>query len=521
MIPARPAPPPPLAAAIVLAVAGTVAAAVAIALLQAEGQVRFTLLGGMLLLSGFALCGNIRLGLLWGLVLTAPLALCKRFMIVPNMGGASALQIDATDVFWVPLLLLQIRELQLGHRQREDIIFPLALKWWGAWILLGGFSILLGPYRSIAGLELVRMVKLFGIGLVVANEITRRSQLRHLAAALMIGALLQSTFGITQYLLQRPIGLHALGEATAEDIDLLSRGTLQSKEFVFRISALMGHANFLATFLAAQIPLALAVLMTRAPLVMRGIAATTLAFGGIALMLTLSRTGWVAAATALSGVMALSVFHPRLRTHFQLGRLAIALGALALGIAFSGKIVARLTKSDAGAVDFRWELLDVAIAMGKANPVFGSGLNSFVFQMPPYTKYKTPEGVTDHFGPNWPVVHNVYALAWAEQGAPGLIAILGFAGSMLWMAFRNLFSRDEEAYAFSMGALMAVCAFLLDWLASFTLRNDNVSRIIFIVIGLMAALERARRAERTVARREATAGAVPPTPPPLPTGAPA
>ena len=42
--------------------------------------------------------------------------------------------------------------------------------------------------------------------------------------------------------------------------------------------------------------------------------------------------------------------------------------------------------------------------MGKSDPIVGKGLNSFIFQMPPYTKYKDAEGMTEYFGENWPVL---------------------------------------------------------------------------------------------------------------------
>ena len=97
---------------------GASAAAVALALFLAPPHVRFTLLGASALAVAFAVCGNIRLGLLWALVLTAPLGLCKRFFITPNMGGASALQIDASDLFLFPLAFLLLREFHYGVRRR-------------------------------------------------------------------------------------------------------------------------------------------------------------------------------------------------------------------------------------------------------------------------------------------------------------------------------------------------------------------------------------------------------------------
>lgn len=479
-----------------LGVAALLAAGVGLAVFLADRHVRFTLIGGVALAFVFAVCGNIRLGMLWALVFTAPIGLCKRFMTTPNMGGASGFQFDACDVFLFPLAFLILREMQLGLRRRSEIEFPLVARWWLALAAAGIVTLVAGPFRTLASFEVARMLKLLLLLLVVANEVARPRQFRHICAALMLSLIVQSSLAIMQYVLQRPIGLEAIGEASAEEIDALSKGTLRSKEFVFRVSAILGHANFLATFIAAQLPLALALLFTRTPLRLRLVCGLALVLGGTALILTLSRTGWLAGGAALLGVMLLTLFHPRLRVQFPLGRVAFFIGVFGLAVGFSGKIGARLFQSDEGAVDFRWELLEVAWKMGESNPLFGRGLNSFVFQMPPFTRYGSPDAVTAKFGQNWPVVHNVYALIWAEMGAVGAVLFLGFCGSLIAMGIRMLRTADELSYAIGAAGLMAFVVFLLDWLASFTLRNDNMARVLFVIIGMVVAAGRLDRTGR-------------------------
>ncbi len=482
-----------------LSFAGAAAGAV-LALFLAPAHVRFALAGGLGLLAVFVVCGNVRLGLLWALVLTAPLGLCKRFLTTPNMGGASGIQIDACDLFLFPLAFLILREMHVGLRRPSGFSFPTTARWWLALSVVGGLTILTGPFRTLATFEVIRMLKLLLLLLVVANEVSRLRQFRHVCAALMLSLVVQSSLAVLQYVLQRPLGMEAIGEASAEAVNALSQGTLQTREFVYRVSALLGHANFLATFVAAHLPLGLALLFTRAPLRLRLLCGVGLVLGATALILTLSRTGWLAAGAALIGVMVLTLFHPRLRVQFPLGRVGFFLGVAAIGLVFSGKIGARLFQSDEGAVDFRWEMLDVAWKMGESKPILGRGLNSFVFQMPPFTRYLSPEGVTERYGTTWPVVHNIYALFWAELGAIGSLLFLGFCASLLRLAWRALKSRDEEAYALAAAGLMAFVVFLLDWLASFTLRNDNMARVLFIFIGLVAAVVRWNRAPDTAGR---------------------
>ncbi len=470
----------------------------------AEGPVRYSIIGAIALTTFFALCGNVRLGLLWGIPITAPIGLCKRFMVTPNMGGASALQIDVVDFFVFPLAFIIIREFVVGIRSRSSLFVPQFAKWWMAFMAVGLVTLVLGPFRHLAFFEMFRMAKLLLLLLVIANEVVRRDQFRNLAAAIMASVALQSAVAMLQYALQHPLGLEELGEATITDVQDLSLGTLASKEFVYRVGGLVGHANFLATFLAAQLPIVLAMMTTGAPLRLRFLGFLSLGMGVIALVLTLSRTGWIAGAMALVGVMALSLLHPGLRAKFQLGRMLFCVGLVAVAVAFSGKIYSRIYASDEGAVDFRWELLDVAWKMGESSPVIGKGLNSFVFQMPEFTKYGSKEDAEHRFGKVMPVVHDVYALVWAEEGALGVFFFIGFICSLLVTAVSNLRARQEEVFALGVGCLMAVGAFLVDWVASFTLRSDGMGRVCFLVFGLVAAVERQRRSQPVSAQAAPT-----------------
>jgi hypothetical protein len=71
-------------------------------------------------------------------------------------------------------------------------------------------------------------------------------------------------------------------------------------------------------------------------------------------------------------------------------------------------------------------------------------------------------------------------------------------------AVSNLRARQEEVFALGVGCLMAVGAFLVDWVASFTLRSDGMGRVCFLVFGLVAAVERQRRSQPVSAQAAPT-----------------
>src|SRR5205823_4509979 len=134
-----------------------------------------------------------------------------------------------------------------------------------------------------------------------------------------------------------------------------------------------------------------ALLFTQVGARIRLLAAVALLLGTAALLVTLSRTGWICFGTALLGVLALGSLNPRTPGRHALRRCVALLALAVLLVAFSGPIMKRLTRSDPWAVRNRLEWLDVATKMIKEKPILGHGLNTFVYQMAPYTRYHTQE----------------------------------------------------------------------------------------------------------------------------------
>lgn len=477
-LPARTLMPLTLAAALpaALIVTGGTAARAPLALAGAA------LLGGALWASG-----NPRLACLWGVGLTAPLALAKRFLPVPHMGGAGAYAIEAVDIFLVALALFQLRD---GIRMRRH---PAALCW-AAMILLGLLGALAGPYRHLALIEAVQMTKSVLLFLILAAELVRVPRFLHLFASLCCGLLLQSAVGIAQYAKRGDIGLQMLGEATMTTLDYANRATYMDGGATFRIGGLLGHPNILAGFLAMLAPLLLAMLMTRLALPAKAVIAAILGLALLALLLTLSRSGWIAFALAVPIVIALMLRDRRTRRRaLAAAAMTGAVGLLA-ALAAAPAIVRRFTRSDPGAVDFRWEWMGVAWDMVRDHPLTGVGLNSFVFHLPGRTDHGGAEGLTRSFGANWPVVHDIYLLIWAEQGTIGFALFLLMLALLLRTGWGNARARlDPMLHALNAGAFAGLCANMIDGFGSFFLRQMPAGRAFWILAAIIVAVDRRRR----------------------------
>jgi hypothetical protein len=508
-------------APLVLAVGAALVAAVAfITLFLANKILAVLLIGGALFFALLTVTRNQRLFCLWGAILSAPMAVSKSFVIIAHMGGAGAYTIEPLDVFLVLLLAFMLRDLSRGARPPFRLS-PVAF-WWGGMIALGVMSTILGPLRQVSAQEVLRMLKCFALFFVIINEVLRRRQIMHVVAALAVCVAIQSGAALVQGIFHANLHLQVLGEASPESITYASEATYAGGgEEGFRVNGLMGHPNLLAAFLSMLLPMCLALLFARIPLIAKAVLGLISLMGGVALVLTLSRTGWLTFGIALAILYLVSFVHPRLRSRFIFARVAM-LGLVAASVlAFMGKISKRLFESDPGALNFRYEWNKVAWDMGKDHLLTGVGLNTFVFNLPGHTKYGGVAGLNEHFGDAWPAAHNIYLLTWAEQGAPGLLMFIGLNLYLVYVGLRNSARYvDDAVFAVNVGCLAGMVSLLVDGLASFFIRNPAPARIFWIFAGLIVAIDYWNRANARVAspthgprRRKASAAPAPATAP--------
>lgn len=479
---------------LVVTVGSALAATLFLAMLMNDLKVSVLVIGALTLLTALMLSGNIRLTALYGLVITAPLELNKSFLLVPHMGGASAISIDAVDIFMAALGVFLIRDFYMGYRDTPR--FPRILNWWLALAALGAVAILIGPMRKVALLEVIRMLKLYVLALLIVNELVRTRQFKHFVAAFLFAVFLQCLVAMIQYLFDLNLGAQILGEVTQEGAEYTSKATYNvESEFTYRVGGLIGHPNLLAIFLAMLLPVSISILFSNIGTVAKALTATLSVLGSIVLVLTLSRSGWLSFAFAFITILMATFVRPQIRKRYVFGRVAMIVGAFVLAIAMSGPIVKRITESDSGAVSFRWEWMEVATRMIMDKPVLGFGLNSFVWFMPPYTDYKSYSGVVDKFGTDLPVVHNIYLLVWAEQGTVGLIIFLIFYFGLIRMAWRGVYSYHNRFLAMvNIGCLGGLVALAADGMASFFIRNGNCGRIFVMIAALVIAIDYWHRA---------------------------
>jgi putative inorganic carbon (HCO3(-)) transporter len=469
--------------------AGSLASLVIVAVAAGMRAPALVVVGLFAMGGGLWFSGNCRLALLWGLMLSAPLALSKKFVDRPHMGGSGAYMVEAVDIFIVGLALFLLRDLLTGARRGLRI--GAVGGWWIAMILLGLTSVVIGPYRQAAMEEVFQMTKALALFVVLINELVRSRQILHAAVALGLGVFGEALVAAGELAHHGALGLQIFGEATSDTLAYAARATYMDGGDVFRVGGLIGHPNLLAGYLAILLPMLVATLFMPLATQWRIATAATLLAGLAALVLTLSRSGWIAFGAAFLLVIGLSWVHPAMRRRHRSLRIALV-GTTATGLlAIAPLILRRATQSDPGALNFRYEWMDVAWAMVRAHPLLGIGLSGFTYNLPGATRYGDAGALTDHFGAVWPVVHNIYLIVWAEQGTPAFLCFLAIYATVLRTGWRNLRAiGDERLYYLSIGLVAGICASMIDGLGSFFLRNPPCGRVFWVVAAMIVAIRR-------------------------------
>jgi O-antigen ligase len=213
--------------------------------------------------------------------------------------------------------------------------------------------------------------------------------------------------------------------------------------------------------------------------------------GGMAnLVMSQSRSGWLSCAVALAVLGALMARRDRVKR--RIVRPAIAAAVLTLGVllAFAGPIATRLLDSNPIAIDGRIEYARTAWGMIRAKPIFGWGLNSYVFEAPAFTRWGA-RGAKEFYekSKNWlPPVHNIYLLWWSELGVIGLLMHLTLIGWMIRTAVRNLRVESDMLFAINIACIVGIVALLIDGMLSFTLRINSVLRDVWVMAALIYAV---------------------------------
>ncbi|MFC1735117.1 O-antigen ligase family protein [Candidatus Hydrogenedentota bacterium] len=298
-----------------------------------------------------------------------------------------------------------------------------------------------------------RLAVTYAMFYYMANFVSNISEVRTIIIALLLGAALECSLAFLQFIHGGTLGLGLLGEA--QELLVYSGETMKS----LRIAGTLRHPNAFSTYLGFIIPLGTMMLLCPIRKAYKAICITVVGMSLMALVLTLSRGGWLSLAVAMIVIMAgcLKAKMIKARALFPI-TMKVGLALFLLTAVFQGVLRDRLIHDDYDAAMTRVPLMQVATEIISSHPFIGIGINNYTEVHQEYDK--TPERITSHI-PN--PVHNSYMLILAETGIVGIASFLIFV-VLICSAGRKIILRSvEERFiaCVAIGVLGGMTAFLV------------------------------------------------------------
>jgi putative inorganic carbon (HCO3(-)) transporter len=413
------------------------------------------------------------------LVLALPFSARLRFSTLALHPGGAEAAIAPMDFPLLALLVLYLLEdirngrliFYAGRVERRLLLF-------GA---VGLLSTVNAVDSSLVLYEVIRVLRMIALIYCVKRFVRSRQEVRLALYLLAFDVVTQSAMGLTQHLLGRSLGLFILGEADALWLDTAMQGA------VSRVGGTLGHANSMAMFLEMLLPLFFSLAVARDTGLSprsRWLSVAVFSLGLATLILTYSRSSWLAVSVALALVLLYHFRHLRL-TRRQAAIILVAGASFLVGLAiFWDSIYRRLTASAVYSFGFRGKLNGIALTMLEAHPWLGTGLNNFVLSMAEYNEI----GMARHrFSP----AHNIYLLTAAETGLLGLLAFLWLLLGIFTEGWPALNSRDRFLAACAAGLFAGLTAALIHSNLGWLWRYDVVHVMFWFAAGYVLAIRRA------------------------------
>ncbi|PYU63733.1 MAG: hypothetical protein DMG49_27950 [Acidobacteria bacterium] len=332
-------------------------------------------------------------------------------------------------------------------------------------------SMLVAQDLALSLFEVYLLLEACLVYFYVANTVRTREGVLFVLRYLMIGGLFESLVIIVMKFTVTPstpwnMPIHIIAEFTGRDGGMRLGGTI-------------GVPNVAGAYLSILLASAASLLLTNLGPAYKWLAKLVLGLGGVALIYTFSRGGWIALALAVI-VLCFVAWRQR---GFSL-RVPIAILAILtlLYLPFHGVISERMFGDDKGSAESRIPLNKLAFRMIEDNPVMGVGANNFTVAMDRY--------VTAEFRHDWLfAVHNKYLLVLAETGIGGLLAYLAFLLGTMRTGWKCWRFQDPLFSPLGLGFAVGIAGHMVH-LTVDLFHVRPIQQLLWLLAGLLAAMHR-------------------------------
>lgn len=386
------------------------------------------------------------------------------------LGALGGLSISATTLALAGLYLSWFIRSQAKKtseaRSSLHINVPLLL-----YLIITAVSAAVAQDVSLSLFELALLLEACLIYFYVANNVRTRREVLFVVSFLLIGCVLESVAMIVLQFTGMPSTIWGLPTQIQVEAD-------PSWAFM-RVGGSVGSPNFAAAYLSILLASAASVMFASVGRAQKWLAIGVLGLGGVALIFTFSRGGWLATALDMA-LICLLCWRRRglsLKTPIVL---ILILGMLSLPL--QSVISARLFEDDKGSAESRVPLMKLAFRIIEDNPVLGVGVNNFTVVMDRY--------LTSDFREGWLfAVHNKYLLVLAETGILGLLAFLAFLLDALRKGWQCWAIQDSLLSPLALGIMAGIAGHMVHMTVD-VFRGRPTQQLLWLLAGLLAAMHR-------------------------------
>ncbi len=417
-----------------------------------------------------AIVGNIRKLLLAAMILDIPLNLDVHLGFRPEMAAQGAIGGLGISVSTIALALLYVLWLVTSLTESEPrpkpelrVFGPAAL-----YLAVVLASLFVAQDLFLGFIEVALLVQMFLMYVYIVYHMRTREDLLFVVSLLLLGLLVEGLLVIGVYLTRLDLTFPPF--STQVDPTYTTGDT-------YRPGGTLGSPNTAGGYFSLLLAPAAGILLTKLRPAYKWLAAFGIAFGCVALLLTLSRGGWLAFAFSISlfGVLA-----------WRQGWLAPVVPVLlclvlALMIALvPSMLLTRLTTDPDNAAYSRISLMQIASRMIEDHPFLGVGANNFAIAMPKYSRLG--------FSWDWAyTVHNKYLLVWAENGIGGLLAFLLFLFTVARRGWHACRLGDPLLSRLALGLTAGLAGHMIHMALDVFHDRPHV-QLFWLIAGLLAAM---------------------------------
>lgn len=339
------------------------------------------------------------------------------------------------------------------------------------YLAITAISVAVAQDVSLSLFEVALLLEACLVYFYVANNVRTRQDVLFVVLLLLIGCLLESLAMIVLRFTGMPSTIWGIPAHVRVDTDV--------KEGFMRIGGTVGSPNFAAAYLSMSLATAASLLFTSLGRAYKRLAMGVLGMGGVALILTFSRGGWMALTLSVTLICLLGW---RRRGVSLKTPIAVILILGMLYLPFHSVISGRLFGDDRGSAESRIPLMNLAFRIIGDNPVLGVGANNFTVVMDRY--------LTSDFREGWLfAVHNKYLLVLAETGIVGFLAFVAFLLNALRKGWQCWAIQDPLLSPLALGIIAGIAGHMVHMTVD-VFRGRPTQQLLWLLAGLLAAMHR-------------------------------